>query len=101
MRVYCGGVTTTIVPARESQTDHAGRSLISSPEAGAYRYGCGALVDTSAPIEVVEPDPERGIQREHVYRCSGCGVEIVRLDGRPMTGDVRHGELISKETAGK
>ena len=34
----------------------------------AYRYGCGALVDTSAPVEVVPADLERGQQREHVYR---------------------------------
>lgn len=65
----------------------------------AYRYGCGGLVDTSAPVEIVEADPERGIQREHVYRCSGCGAEIVRLDGRPMVGEVRHGQLAEEETA--
>jgi hypothetical protein len=63
-----------------------------------YRYGCGALVDTSAPVEVVPADARwPPFRAEHIYRCTGCGADVQRLDGMPMTGEVRHGEPVPDE----
>ncbi len=65
-----------------------------------YRYGCGALIDTSAPVEVVPASVDRPPYRpEHIYRCTGCGAEVQALDGSPLVGEMRHGEPEPQEEA--
>ncbi len=65
-----------------------------------WRYGCGALVDTSAPVEVVPASCDRPPFRDqYIYRCAGCGAEVYNLDGSPLTGEIRHGQPVEEQSA--